>query len=119
MATKEWCKFQLFYYQIFPSQVIQDSELRVCDFSSHDISPHETFTLHPNPNHNPNPNPNANPNPSPNSIVAVTCLKIKWREMNCFDMNCPVPRFNAPFSHAGMNGKHLCLQAYTVHSGIK
>ena len=42
----------------------------------------------------PNYNPNTNPDPNHynhNSAVAVTCLKIKGREMTCFEMNCPVP----------------------------
>ena len=36
-------------------------------------------------------NPNSDPDPSPNSAAAVTCLKIKECEMNCREINCPVP----------------------------
>ena len=38
------------------------------------FSSHGTFSLHPELNHN--------TNPGPNSAMAVTCLKIKGREMN-------------------------------------
>ena len=44
---------------------------------------------YPNPNPITNPDPNSNPNPK--SAVAITCLKIKGRETNCLEMNCPVP----------------------------
>ena len=40
---------------------------------------------------NPNPNPNNNPDSIPISAVAATCLKIKRREINCLQMNCPFP----------------------------
>ena len=33
----------------------------VCDFSSHNISPHDTFSLHPNPNPYPYRHPNTDP----------------------------------------------------------
>ena len=45
------------------------------DFSPHEISSHETFSLH----HNTKPSTN----PDPHSAVAVTCLKIIGRKMNC------------------------------------
>ena len=71
----------------------------VCDFSSQDISSHETVSLHSDPNHNYNsnlnhnynPNTNTDPNLNPNFAMAVTCLKIKGCVMNCPEMNCPVP----------------------------
>ena len=85
------------------------SSIWVCDFSSQDILPHEAFSLHPEPNHNPKPNPkpnpnpnpkpNTNPDPNPNSAVAETCLKIKKREMNCLEMNCPIPDNFPHFRH--------------------
>ena len=77
------------------------------EFSPHDISSQDTFSLHPDPNHNPspypipkpypnpnphpNPHPNTNPDPNCNSAEAVTCLKIKGYEMNCLEMNYLVP----------------------------
>ena len=69
----------------------------VCDFSPHDKSFHNTFSLNSDPIHNrnpiPNPNLNTNPNtnPNPNSPVAVTCIKIKGCEMKCREVNCPIP----------------------------
>ena len=70
----------------------------VCDFSPQDISSHETFSLHPDPNHNPNPNPNTNPDP--NFAIAVTCLKIRVREMYCLEMIVRSPmEYFSNFSH--------------------
>ena len=57
------------------------------NFSRYEISSHETFSLHHDTNHNTKPNTN----PDPHSAVAVTCLKIIGRKMNCGEMNCPVP----------------------------
>ena len=53
--------------------------MRLCDFSPQNISSHKSFSLHPDPN------------PNPYFAKEVTCLKIKRREMNCREMNCPVP----------------------------
>ena len=76
--------------------IIANGLVRLCDVSSHDISAHETFSLHSDPNHNPNPRPNRNPNlytnpdpnPNLNSAVPVTCLRIQGREMIVLTLMC-------------------------------
>ena len=65
----------------------------MCDFSPHEISSRDTFSL--NPDHNPNPNTNRNtnsdPNHNPNSPKVVSCLKIKGRGIKCREVNYVVP----------------------------
>ena len=67
----------------------------MCDFSPHEISSHDTFSLNPDPNHNPNPNTNRNtnsdPNRNPNSPMVVPCIRIKGRGIKCREVNYLVP----------------------------
>ena len=49
--------------------------VRVCDFTPHDNSSHDTFSLYPNCN----------------SAMAVYCVKIREHEMKCREVNRPGP----------------------------
>ena len=58
----------------------------VNDFSPHDISSHNTISLHPGPNHNPNPNLNCSP-----TVTLTLILTLNEREVKCREVNCLVP----------------------------
>ena len=65
------------------------------------------------PYQNTHPNPNPNLNPDPNSVVAVTCLKIQGREMNCREMNSPVFN-NLPMTLHAISNNPIQIKCFTV-----
>ena len=72
--------WRLYFFFLFSFFLIWDKNKGVCDFSTQDISSHESFPLHPDPSNNPNPDIN------PKTAVAAVCPEIKGREMTCHGM---------------------------------